>query len=102
MSNMPSPVHGSCQTPASSLRPVRRRTARWDYSEFLEEPMVFTDHTVTYSDAEERTLERGPWANSAVQYSGPVVSPDDWALMRAEASNDGSSPPFFPRGLNPG
>jgi len=102
MTNMPSPVLGYHEPPARSRRPSRTRVTRWDYSEFSEEPLAIADHTVTISDTEIKAIERGPWANSEVQDTGPMISPEDWSRLRGAANAGGYKPSSHPRGYYPG
>ena len=102
---MPSPVLGPGRPRSFSPRPARTRVTRWEDDEgfTLEGGNSFQERRiVTYLEEDEKMVRRGPWVDSEVQDSGPLMSPGFWERMREDAYASGYKPPAEPRRYLPG
>lgn len=100
--NMRSPQRGPIVDEGTPRRSRRAQPTAWDYIESEElAPVIEETRHVTYNDAEIRNVLRGPWINSEVQDSGPIISPDTWDRIRSSAYASGYDSSRLPANLHP-
>jgi len=100
VANMPSPHRGPDRVRVSHSRAVHNRLGP-----YVNEDSTHMDaedsheRIVVFCDSERIVAERGPWANSEIQYQG---SPVNWDIFRETTTDNSSSSSRCPPGLRPG